>query len=155
MKFKKLWILPVLLIAFTMSYAEARSFKMECRAGGQVKIFAKNQSYITLHYIFKSSDGPASAGLEPGECAWLDRPVSPNEPHLIYISLRSMMQEADDVRLELTLKNDKQFADFTVKGTGPDYLKEYIKRIIDPTQTFFIDVYNSNGRYFMATKLGL
>jgi len=33
--------------------------------------------------IFERSGGPATAGLEPGQCAWMDRAVSASEPNVV------------------------------------------------------------------------
>jgi hypothetical protein len=51
----------------------------------------------TLMVHFEKASHPASQGLLPGECSWLDRAVRANEPSLIEVPLASAAQAQNGV----------------------------------------------------------
>lgn len=69
----------VLLGVFTAILATAQAppdYPLWCRgAAGMASANGKN-----LVITFKVSNQPAGQGLQPGQCAWLDRGFRPNEP---------------------------------------------------------------------------
>ena len=67
------------------------NYELRCRGGGEMKLSldAPGESGRSMLRIrFKRGSKPATAGLEPGECAWVDRPVGGDEPDTIirYVS---------------------------------------------------------------------
>ena len=54
--------------------AAPQSYPLQCRGGaGTLGVSTVDNSAV---FFFTKSSGPANAGLAPGQCAWLDRPVS-------------------------------------------------------------------------------
>jgi hypothetical protein len=78
------FLATALLIVSSFSWsawAAPRSFPITCR-GGAGTLRLKTITNNAVFHFMKSS-GPASAGLQPGECAWLDRAVGAGEPSCI------------------------------------------------------------------------
>jgi len=69
-----------LMLAFPAStLAAPPDFPIWCHGGqGMASTSGKN-----LIIDFRHASGPAGQGLEPGQCSWLDRPLSDNEPRRI------------------------------------------------------------------------
>ena len=65
--------------------------ELRCRGGGEMKLSLDEPGESgrrMLRIQFKRGSKPASAGLNPGECAWVDRAVGSDEPDTIirYVS---------------------------------------------------------------------
>lgn len=57
------------------------SYPLLCRGTPGLNVMVRPTRVGLL--IFERSAGPATAGLEPGQCAWIDRAVSASEPNVI------------------------------------------------------------------------
>ncbi|HEU4559903.1 MAG TPA: hypothetical protein VFS20_18790 [Longimicrobium sp.] len=57
------------------------SYPLLCRGTAGLNVMVRPTRIGLL--IFERSAGPATAGLEPGQCAWMDRAVSGAEPNVI------------------------------------------------------------------------
>ena len=67
------------------------NYELRCRGGGEMKLSLDPQGDSgrrLLRIRFKRGSKPATAGLNPGECAWVDRAVKEDEPDTIirYVS---------------------------------------------------------------------
>lgn len=68
------------------------NYELRCRGGGEMKLSldepGESSGRRLLRIRFKRGSQPASAGLNPGECAWADRAVKDDEPDTIirYVS---------------------------------------------------------------------
>jgi hypothetical protein len=67
------------------------NYELRCRGGGEMKLSLDEPGESgrrMLRIQFKRGSKPASAGLNPGECAWVDRAVGAGEPDTIirYVS---------------------------------------------------------------------
>ena len=67
------------------------SYELRCRGGGEMKLSLDepgDSGRRMLRIRFKRGSKAASAGLDPGECAWADRAVGSDEPDTIirYVS---------------------------------------------------------------------
>jgi hypothetical protein len=58
----------------------ATSYPLTCQIGAANSLMDLNGFFVVT---FEPSIGPASRGLQPGQCAWADRAVSSSEPHLL------------------------------------------------------------------------
>lgn len=65
--------------------ASASEFPLRCRG----KSGMASSEGTLLVVTFAKTDHPAAQGLQPGQCAWLDRAVRPNEPARIDVPLPS------------------------------------------------------------------
>lgn len=61
----------------------ATSFPMTCQIG-QTNVVSIDQNLVTVR--FYNSNGPASSGLQAGQCAFEDRAVRGNEPSNLCLS---------------------------------------------------------------------
>lgn len=65
---------------------------MMCRGGGAMTAmitFTQQQAHVTSHIVISFRKSPVAASARPpgpGECAWLDRPISPKEPFALWRS---------------------------------------------------------------------
>ncbi|MFZ0033221.1 MAG: hypothetical protein WAK84_15255 [Candidatus Cybelea sp.] len=75
------------------SHALPSVFAMRCVGNGGM---ASAQG-ATLTVKFQKTEHPASQGLLPGQCSWLDRGVRPNEPSRIEVPLASAGQAQNGV----------------------------------------------------------
>ncbi|MGB8908496.1 MAG: hypothetical protein WCC84_07075 [Candidatus Cybelea sp.] len=75
------------------SHASPSVFAMRCIGSGGM---ASAQG-ATLTVKFQKAEHPASQGLLPGQCSWLDRGVRPNEPSRIEAPLASAGQAQNGV----------------------------------------------------------
>jgi TIR domain len=71
--------------------APPENYELRCRGGGEMKLSLDEPGESgrrMLRIQFKRGSKPASAGLNPGECAWVDRAVGADEPDTIirYVS---------------------------------------------------------------------
>jgi hypothetical protein len=67
------------------------NYELRCRGGGEMKLTLDSpgdSGRRLLKIRFKRASKPATAGLNPGECAWVDRVVKDDEPDTIirYVS---------------------------------------------------------------------
>ncbi len=67
------------------------NYELRCRGGGEMKLTFDSPGEggrRLLKIRFKRGSKPATAGLNPGECAWVDRAVKEDEPDTIirYVS---------------------------------------------------------------------
>ena len=78
----KLMILSLfgLMVAIVPSRLEAapKSYPMVCRGGSGTLGYSGNG--LTAMFYFRKAPGRSGNGLNPGECAWMDRAVGAAEP---------------------------------------------------------------------------
>jgi hypothetical protein len=87
---KSLFVTAVLLLATqTLAFAgEKEWYPMVCRSGPGMYAYYHNYtegegSMLRIKFK-KASVGASQRDPGPGECAWLDRPISPDEPSLLW-----------------------------------------------------------------------
>jgi hypothetical protein len=67
--------LPIVVVA------AVPDFPLVCRgAAGMASTFPTSGGNANLIVDFAPANGPVSAGLEPGQCSWVDRALRPGEP---------------------------------------------------------------------------
>lgn len=73
-------VFAVLVGLFTAvgAFADARSYPMVCRGGSGT--LGYNGTGRNALFYFRKAPGSAGHGLNPGECAWLDRAIGAAEP---------------------------------------------------------------------------
>lgn len=60
------------------AHAAPQTYPLVCRGGaGTLGLDSASQSAV-MYYA--KSPQPAGAGLQPGQCSWVDRAIGPNEP---------------------------------------------------------------------------
>lgn len=76
--------LLIFLIFAAPLTAQAQTFLLQCRGGSPMRfaVFVKG-GRAEVEVTFKAGTGPASQGLLPGQCSWLDRGFRPGEPPFI------------------------------------------------------------------------
>lgn len=135
----------VLGIAFLVSQgltAAPQSYPLVCRGGGGTLGFASGMGNgnVALFY-FQKANGPAGAGLQAGQCSWVDRKIGPNEPTCL-----KQNNAASAAWMFPDRMNQNYF-----NSTNAPWLRSLLKS--DSFQTF--QVYNpGNGDCFFVTRLG-
>ncbi|HEY0378210.1 MAG TPA: toll/interleukin-1 receptor domain-containing protein [Pyrinomonadaceae bacterium] len=94
------------------------SYELRCRGGGEMKLSLDapgGSGRRMLRIRFKRGSKPATAGLSPGECAWVDRAVGGDEPDTIirYVS-------GPNVPVVTSLKDANKYWGFCASSHG-DY----------------------------------
>lgn len=94
------------------------NYELRCRGGGEMTLSLDKPGESgrrLLKIRFKRGSKPATAGLNPGECAWLDRPVGGDEPDTIirYVS-------GPNVPVVTSLKDANKYWGFCASDHG-DY----------------------------------
>jgi hypothetical protein len=85
-KMKKINLFICVLIALLFQtpqvMAANQSYPMVCKGGGSMQVKILNAKHATMNISFRKSRNPASSiPPGPGECAWLDRAISAQEPN--------------------------------------------------------------------------
>jgi hypothetical protein len=133
----------------TSGVSVAAVYEIRCRGGdgafqlqqlsGGPRSEAGGQVWVALMSLeFRASPlaaGPDAAGLIPGTCAWIDRPLNDLEP-------RSIRFEAP-----ATHTTDVPHTIFPTPGLSPD--ADYLR---DPAQYWSFFVFNTNQGFLQATS---
>lgn len=119
---------------------------MNFRHGGSVRS-PTGEDIVTLELTFKKSAkaaGPQGAGLDPGQCSWVDRPINQSEPFKLRFETRANAQ------LRQSLSGGSVDRSSTAAERYPDAtsIPAYMK---GPGHYYSFRVYNSNEGYFIAT----
>ena len=135
----------------TYSFAGKKSYPIVCRGGGGmhavIGVYRKGKSRIIFDYK-KASHGASHKKPGPGECAFLDRPISNNEPRLLhYFYKRHALVNTVTVR-------HKNFS-VSYNKNRPE------QKILDALHSgglFYMHIRQRKGvggaRYFQVTRLG-
>lgn len=94
-----------------------RSYPLLCRGTRSLNVWVRPVRIALL--MFERSSGPASAGLAPGQCAWMDRAVRPDEP--------------------------ARLAHHVPEGADGEAPYQWPEALYDPDRYWLFEVYN-NGR---------
>ncbi len=145
---KEVAIILVLVSMFPSIAASVTSYPIVCRGGGSLYFdytpFSNFSQSPQIWITFKRASQKVGANwenayaLKPGQCAWLDRPVSNSEPDRIIV------------------KNVKDFSISWTQGnvmgisSGLTYLN--VLREANNIQSF--DVYNDGQGNFIVTSVG-
>ncbi len=117
--------------------ARATSYPMMCRGGSythQVSagVFGGVDGYrMGLYTTFSKAPGSSGsgAGLAPGQCAWLDRAISPGEPS----RLVSTDAAVSNFYVQFTFGPSWPAINGQASAFGPAPMLAYLKRLRDPT----------------------
>ena len=78
-----------LLFFSTLLQAAPESYPLVCKGGGDTETNIYNsEDGTTVLFKFKRSTRGASSGVNKGECAWLDRGISRDEPEWLSMSFK-------------------------------------------------------------------
>jgi hypothetical protein len=119
---------------------------LRCRGGAVRDIgfqqFGPNNSRLTIG--FKRGSKPASQGLNPGECSWVDRGMKDSEPQAI-------CQEVNDIFLSTTYDQNAQYnpPDLYLLQSAWSNSAPYLKHIRESNFQFTVQV-KSEGSCLIA-----
>ncbi|MET0540994.1 MAG: PASTA domain-containing protein, partial [Variovorax sp.] len=108
------------LVQLTVAQNKTEFFNMTCRTPLDLPNPGGNPpgDRMVRFTMQKAGTGPASMGLEPGQCAWLDRGFRPGEP----LNVQVQLPEARANALEAALSSPDGYITFRVVNKGP-YLR--------------------------------
>jgi hypothetical protein len=152
-----------LIISSTIAFAET-SYPLVCKGGPNMKFsLSVNGNSTTVFIRFKhASQGVGSktvgAGwgtLKPGECAWVDRAVAPNEPEVIGHTVK----QAPLFGIDWDASGSMLTGNSVLLGNAYISLQSelikrhpYILRLLPGSATFQVfHVYNNRHGYFIVT----
>jgi len=95
------------------------------------------QDPLNIH-LYLSSNWENIGALKPGQCSWLERPVSNNEPNRIIVK---------DIKNFSISWNQGQIVSITSELS-------YMKWLQDANRYQSFDVYNDSQRNFILTGIG-
>jgi hypothetical protein len=119
--------LSTFLFTTTAWADEPRSYPIACRGGGDFDIGLTGYSTATetgtqLTFRYKVSGGPATAGLEPGECAWMDRGINDIGEKILRFRFRSAL-----FLMTVRRTGERVVPILTTGGSGRDLQELYYK----------------------------
>lgn len=123
--------------------ARATSYPLVCRGGGGLR-FALQSGVLgvagTMWSIeFTRAAGAGLASLAPGQCAWMDRPVSSGEPNRV-------CQPIDSSRLHLEWTADGGAARLASRSAP------YLTQLALPEQTVTFQVFNNGAGCLVGVR---
>ncbi|WP_198264395.1 hypothetical protein [sulfur-oxidizing endosymbiont of Gigantopelta aegis] len=149
-------MLFTLLLFSTLLQAAPQSYPLVCRGGGDNQTTIYNtQNGTMVFYKFKRSARGASSGVGKGECAWLDRGISSDEPGVI-----SMTFKKAHSKVSISQKNGKLSAYKVLTwGDRESYTKlNKLMSDIKNGREFQVHAYSykppRGGRKLIMTKFG-
>jgi hypothetical protein len=141
MSFHKIMLGFVILMS-QVGWAAPKTYPLVCRGGAGTLGFASGMGNgnVALFY-FQKANGPAGAGLAPGQCSWVDRKIGPNEPPCLKQSNAASAAWIFPDRLAQSYFN----------SSNAPWLRDFLRA--DSFQTF--QVYNpGNGDCFYVNRIG-
>jgi hypothetical protein len=125
------------------------TFPLRCR-GGAMRAIGFQQSgktYSRLTVAFRKGSKPASKGLNPGECPWMDRSMRDSEPD-------SICHDVTDVFLSTTYNHDSRHTppDLQLLRSARSKSAPYLESIQEPNFNFTLHV-KSEGRCLMVSAV--
>lgn len=122
------------------SWAVPRSFPIKCRGGAGSLRLTTVTNHAAFHFI--KSSGPASEGLEPGQCAWLNRAIGSSEPSCI---------QQYNTNATAWIFPDKKEESYFSSQTGNHWLKD----LLSEAQVVTFQAYNPHsGACIVITRVG-
>lgn len=147
--------LSTFLFTTTALAAEPRSYPIACKGGGDYDIGLTGYGVTTdtgtetgtqLTFRYKVSGGPATAGLEPGECAWMDRGINDIGEKILRFRFNSA------VFLMTIRRNGERVSPIlTAGGSGRD-LQELYYKMVRPEEFQAHAYYDREEGILIATK---
>ena len=132
--------------------AEPTSYPMMCKGGGitraQIDAVASPPGLKATLIITKSSR-PATSGLRGGECAWMDRGISANEPSSLIINLTGVFARSI-IRMD---QRDNLAISFTGDARKAGQMNRLIQSVRSG-QEYQVYAYNDNRGHFIVTRVG-
>lgn len=136
----------------SMAYAQQpKGYPLMCKGGGDytIQMLSGVENASPMNYTFKKGSRAATAGLQPGECAWMDRGFRGNEPAVISFDFKGVRANTNIRRTNGTVNPYFQYAG---SNPGKGQLQNIIMKIIGGGE-FQVYVY-SDGRVLKVTKIG-
>jgi hypothetical protein len=133
----------ILFLGFTLggsALAVPRSHPITCRGGDGSLVLTTSNNNATFNFI--KSSGPASDGLQAGQCAWHDRAVGAGEP--------SCIQQYNTNATARIFPGRKEDSDFS-SATGRHWLKD----LLSDSNYVTFQAYNPHsGACLVVTRVG-
>ena len=132
-----------LFLASNLSWsalAVPRSYPITCRGGDGSLVLTTINNNASFYFI--KSSGPASDGLQPGQCAWLERAVGVSEP--------SCIQQYNTNAIARIFPGKKEESYFS-SATGSHWLKD----LLSDSNYVTFQAYNPHsGACMVITRVG-
>jgi len=129
------------------AYADPPSYSMVCKGGGNMGAELR-QSAKFIAITFQKSPQAAAGGqaLAPGTCAWVDRPISPQEPIMLGFVFEKLPEHFIIHQQNITIL----FNDLSI----PDQNLRYLLDAIYNGKLFYVRCYNEANHIFRITHIG-
>lgn len=126
------------------SVAAPQSYPMQCRGGMTMGLNAGNRTAVMY---FGKAPHKAGAGLQAGQCAWLDRAIGPNEPPC-------MQQNNSDAVAWITANNLPSSTALTSTHFQPNSTRsQWMRKLLSTTEFYTFYAYNpGTGGCFVMTN---
>ncbi len=149
---KKLFYMLIVVCLINLLFtppinAEQPSFTLVCRGGGMMYAFyatrGAENSYLEIHFQRSPYTGRRSAP-GPGQCAWLDRTLTKDEPR----KLKFFADNQYIVQLLIFTKGKAKIKE--IRGNDLKYLID----AISDSKIFYVHCYNDGRGNLIITKVG-
>ena len=125
------------------SFAAPTSYPMQCRGGGTIGLAASTR---TAYMYFSKAPNKASFGLQPGQCAWLDRAIGSNEPPCI-------QQNNSDATAWITANNlPSSTASTSTHYQYNSNRSQWMRKLLSTQEYYTFYAYNPGSGCFVMTN---
>lgn len=149
---KKLFYMLIVVCLINLLFtppinAEQPSFTLVCRGGGTMYAFyatrGPEKSYLRIYFKPSPYAGRRSAP-GPGQCAWLDRTLTKDEPKKLefYADNQYIVQLLISANGKAKIRH--------IKGNDLKYLID----AVSDSKIFYVHCYNDGRGYLRITKVG-
>ena len=141
------------LLSAPAATAQQTSYALWCRGGGDMQMVVGTNSidghavtWVRFHFTPMTTAATAGTPPGPGQCSWLDRPLSAGEPQMVQLSARDVFAE--------TTVNGGALATIDFNGAGASADKaRAIWSAYQAGSEFRVMVYNTGGGYMNVTEV--
>lgn len=133
-------------IVFGVCEAKDKVYTMVCRGGGDMWATYDAEGHggnvwLRIHFR-KAAKSSSEQAPRPGECAWVDRPIGPDEPGILHYGSKSNYIESFEMR-------GNTFRATRLKGSEIQYLLDAIQNATPFTVRCFSQKRWGTDNYFI------
>ena len=147
-------VLGLLACSISSSYAaEPRSYPMLCKGGGNTTVYINSVASphgLSVKIGFNKATRAATSGLNAGECAWMDRGITANEPATMVVELSDVFYQAS---MKVNTGGDNLRLSFHGNGRKVGELERLIQNIKQGRE-YQVYAYNNKRGQFIVTRVG-
>jgi len=141
------------LLSAPAATAQQTSYQLWCRGGGDMQMVVGTNAidghavtWLRFHFTPMTTAATTRTPPEPGQCSWLDRPLSAGEPQMVQLSARDVFA--------VSTVNGGTLATIDFNGGGASAAKATaLWSAYQSGGDFRVMIYNTGGGYMNVTDV--